>query len=94
MKLIKTIIAGVLVVGMGSALANEPVALTEAQMDNVTAGGTAVALSFGNAFGFIGAITNTWVGTSVTVQNVVLTQGGQVTQDLTISVSHADGIAL
>lgn len=38
MKTLQTIAAGVLVLGMGSAFAGEPVALNEAQMDKVSAG--------------------------------------------------------
>jgi hypothetical protein len=50
MKLTKTIVAGLLVLGMGSAFAAEPVAqpmaLNDTQMDNVSAGSaTAIALA-------------------------------------------------
>jgi hypothetical protein len=38
MKLLQTIAASVLVLGMGSAFAEEPMALTDAQMDKVNAG--------------------------------------------------------
>lgn len=38
MKTLQTIAAGVLVLGMGSAFAAEPVALSDSQMDNVAAG--------------------------------------------------------
>ncbi|MGZ5068817.1 MAG: hypothetical protein ACXWF8_04900 [Methylobacter sp.] len=38
MKTLQTIAAGVLVLGMGSAFAAEPVALNDSQMDNVSAG--------------------------------------------------------
>lgn len=38
MKALQTIAAGVLVLGMGSAFAAEPVALNDSQMDNVSAG--------------------------------------------------------
>jgi len=94
MKLIKTLVASALVISMGSAFADEPVALTETQMDNVTAAGTAIALSAANAFGWLGATTDTRAVTSVQVLRIVPTQGGQVTQDWTQSVSHASGIAL
>ena len=94
MKLMKTIVAGVLVVGMGSALANEPVALNETQMDNVTAGGTSVATANALALGWFGAATITTVGTGVVVLQAVPTQGGQITQDWATSLSFSHGIAM
>jgi len=94
MKLImKTIVASVLVLGMGSAFANEPVALTETQMDNVTAGGTAVAGADALAWGLFGASTLTKAITSVQVLNALPVQGGWVTQDKTVSLSYSQGIA-
>lgn len=94
MKLIQTIIAGVLVVGMGSAFADEPVALTETQMDNVSAGGIADAVAQAGASGLLAAATLTQTVTSVTVQHITPTQGGQITQDLAVSLSHSAGVAL
>jgi len=94
MKLIKTIVAGVLVVGMGSAFAGEPVALTESQMDNVSAGGLATADAAALALGLFGAATLTATATSVHVLHVLPTQGGQITQDVATSLAHAEGVAL
>ncbi len=93
MKIMKTIVASVLVIGMGSAFAAEPVALTETQMDNVTAGGTAVATSFGSAFGLFSALTLTTATTSVTILGILPAQGGQITQDRTVSLSSSEGFA-
>lgn len=94
MKLIKTIVAGVLVVGMGSAFAAEPVALNETQMDTVNAAGFATAEAIAAAAGVFGAATLTATQTSVTVLHVTPTQGGQITQDAALSYAHAEGIAL
>lgn len=94
MKLLNTIIAGVLVVGMGSAFAGEPVALTDTQMDNVSAGGIAIAGAGAVAIGVLGAATLTQTLTAVTVLHVQPTQGGQITQDLAASWSHSEGVAL
>lgn len=94
MKLIKSIVAGVLVVGMGSAFAVEPVALTETQMDNVSAGGLAIAGASATAVGLLGAATLTQTLTTVQVLRVVPTQGGQILQDIATSISHAEGVAL
>jgi len=94
MKLIKTIVASALVLGMGSVFADEPVALTETQMDAVSAGGFALATSSALAGGLLGAATLTQTLTTVEVQAVYPTQGGQITQDLTTSLSHAEGVAL
>ncbi len=91
----KTVVASVLVLGMGSAFAaNEPVALTETQMDNVTAGGTATATALASAFGLFTGATITNAGTSVVVLWALPTQGGQITKDWTQSVSYSSGIAM
>lgn len=94
MKLIKSIVATVLVLGMGSAFADEPVALTETQMDTISAGGYALADAGAVAAGLLGAATLTTTFTSVTVLGVLPTQGGQITRDATLSLSHAEGLAL
>jgi len=94
MKLSKTIVASVLALSMSSAFAVEPVALTETQMDNVSAGGFAVAQAAAVAAGLLGAATLTQTATAVVVLGVLPTQGGQITQDLTTSLSHAEGVAL
>ena len=94
MKGLKMIAASVLLVGMSTAYANEPVALSEAQMDNVTAGGSAFATAFGDAFGVIGATTFTAVATSVEVLEIIPIQAGQITVDFTQSLSHSEAAAL
>jgi len=94
MKLLKTIVASVLVVGMGSAFAAEPVALTETQMDNVSAGGFAFANSGAIAAGTYGAATLTTTNTFVKVLDQQPTQGGLITQDWAHAGSLAAGIAL
>jgi hypothetical protein len=71
MKLSKTIVAGLLVLGMGSAFAAEPVALTETQLDNVSAGGAAAsAAAVSLAIGLIGAATQDITLTTVTQTNL------------------------
>ena len=94
MKVLKMIAASALLVGMSTAYANEPVALTEAQMDHVTAGGVATALALGNAYGVINAGTLTVVGTSVQVLEIIPIQAGQITVDWTQSSSHSEAFAL
>jgi hypothetical protein len=94
MKLIKTIAASVLVLGMGSAFADEPVALTETQMDNVSAAGLAAADAYAAAVGLFGAATYTNTVTGVIVYKAIPTQAGQITQDWTYSYSSASGAAL
>lgn len=94
MKLIKTIVASVLVVGMGSVFADEPLALTETQMDSVSAGGFGIASAQALAQGLLGASTYTATQTTVTVLGILPTQGGQITQDLTQSYSVSEGVAL
>lgn len=95
MKVIKMIFASVLLAGgMSVASADEPVALTEAQMDNVTAAGLATAGAFGDALGVLAATTLTTVGTSVQVVEIIPIQAGQITVDLTQSVSHSEAAAL
>jgi len=94
MKTLKIIAASALLAGMSVAQANEPVALSDAQMDRVTAAGTATAGALANAFGIIGATTLTSVFTSVEVLDIIPIQAGQITVDQTISVSHSEGAAL
>lgn len=94
MKLIKTIAASVLVLGMGSAFADEPVALTETEMDNVSAAGLAGAEAFAYATGLFSAATYTNTSTGVQVLQYYPTQAGQITQDFTYSSSYAEGAAL
>ncbi|MBN2864994.1 MAG: hypothetical protein JXK16_03210 [Thiotrichales bacterium] len=94
MKFTKTIVASVLALGMGSAFANEPVALTEAQMDKVSAGGLALAQAAAAANGLLQAATLTQTATAVQVIAILQTQGGQITQDLTQSASHSEGAAI
>ncbi|WP_198243738.1 hypothetical protein [methane-oxidizing endosymbiont of Gigantopelta aegis] len=94
MKTLKIIAASALLAGMSVAHANEPVTLSDAQMDNVTAAGTGTADAFAGAFGVIGATTYTSVFTSVEVLEIIQIQAGQITVDQTMSVSHSEGAAL
>ncbi|MGZ5052357.1 MAG: hypothetical protein ACXWF8_04895 [Methylobacter sp.] len=57
MKALQTIAAGVLVLGMGSAFSAEPVALSDSQMDNVSAGAAVVASGSGDGWGVAVALT-------------------------------------
>lgn len=57
MKTLQTIAAGVLVLGMGSAFAAEPVVLADAQMDNISAG-YASASNSGGASAFFGSASS------------------------------------
>lgn len=96
MKLLNMIVAGALIASAGvvSASDSEPLALTEAQMDNVTAAGTATATALADAFGFVAAATLTQAATAVQVLQIIPTQGGQITVDLTTSASHSEAAAL
>jgi hypothetical protein len=78
---------------MGTAYANEPVALTDGQMDNVSAGGYAFANSLANAYGALYAATSTLNHTTVTVMLVQPIQGGQITTDLATSSSSSQSSA-
>jgi hypothetical protein len=51
MKNVKTVVAGVLLAAAGLANAAGPVALSNDQMDNVSAGATALALALAGSFG-------------------------------------------
>ncbi len=94
MKALKIVAVSALLAGMSVAQANEPVALTDTQMDNVTAAGTANAAAFAAAAGLIFGTTLTFTNTSVQVLQIIPTQAGQLTVDLAQSVSHASGSAL
>lgn len=92
MKKIIAVIA--LASSMGAAYANEPVALTDGQMDNVSAGGFAFATAFADAFGVVAAGTETITKTQVNVLSVIPTQAGQITVDQAQSWSSSAAYAL
>lgn len=94
MKIVNLIAVGLLVGGIGTASAQEPINLTETQMDNVTAAGTATATALAGAFGFINAFSLTSSATSVEVLEIIPIQAGQITVDLTTSASHSEAAAL
>ncbi len=94
MKALKIVAVSALLAGMSVAQANEPVALTDTQMDNVTAAGTAGATALALASGAIFGTTLTFTNTSVTVLGIIPTQAGQLTIDWAQSVSHSSGSAL
>lgn len=87
MKKLIAVIA--LTAGMGVAYADEPVALTDAQMDQVSAAGTATSISLANAFGITAAATATLNQTWVSVLAVIPTQAGQLTVDQTYAASSS-----
>ncbi len=93
MKALKIVAVSALLAGMSVAQAN-PVALTDTQMDNVTAAGTAGATALALASGAIFGTTLTFTNTSVTVLGIIPTQAGQLTIDWAQSVSHSSGSAL
>lgn len=93
MKIMKLIAASALVLGMNSAFANESVALTETQMDGVTAAGTATAGALAFAFGLTSAGTLTSAATHVNVLFALPIQGGQITLDHAHSASASSGFA-
>lgn len=92
MKKLIAVIA--LATSVGVAYANEPVALTDSQMDNVSAGGYAFATGLSNAFGVLAASTNTQTQTLVQVLQIVPTQAGQITVDQAQSWSISQASAL
>ncbi len=93
MKALKIVAVSALLAGMSVAQAN-PVALTDTQMDNVTAAGTANAGAVAAAIGLIFGTTLTSTFTSVTVLGIIPTQAGQLTIDQAVSISHSSGSAL
>lgn len=93
MKIMKLIAASALVLGMNSAFANESLALTETQMDGVTAAGNATAEALALAFGLNSAGTLTEVSTHVNVLFALPVQGGVITKDHSQSLSLSTGFA-
>lgn len=91
MKKLVAVIA--LASSMGVAYA-EPVALTDSQMDNVSAAGSAWATALANAFGVLTAGTATSTTTTVEAIQIIPTQAGQITVDLATSVSTSEAVAL
>jgi hypothetical protein len=92
MKKLIAIIA--LASSMGVAYADEPVALSDVQMDNVSAGGFAFSFGEANAFGAISAATQTILKTNVTVLGIIPTQAGQITIDQAQAWSSSSASAL
>ena len=93
-KLLSTVAAGMLLAMAGVASAAEPVQLSAAQMDAVTAGGIAKALALADAFGKLSAATATAVESSVVVVKIKPTQGGQITWDVTTALAKSSSSAL
>ena len=91
MKKLVAVIA--LASSMGVAYA-EPVALTDSQMDNVSAAGSAWGSAIANAFGVVSAGTATSTITNVQVLQIIPTQAGQITVDMATSVSTSEAVAL
>lgn len=75
---------------MGVAYANEPVALNDVQMDNVSAGGTAFAFADAQVLGFNhSATTQTIADAKVLGLVVVPTQAGHLLIDTGYSTSSS-----
>jgi len=79
---------------MGVAYADEPVALTDGQMDMVSAGGFAFSNALADALGVLVAGTTTQTITQVQVLQVIPTQAGQITVDQAQSWSTSAATAL
>ena len=92
MKKLITVLA--LATSMGVAYADEPLALTDGQMDMVSAGGFAFSTGVANALGILGAATFTQTYTQVDVLGVIPTQAGQITIDQAQSWSLSEASAL
>lgn len=92
MKKLITVIA--LATSMGVAYAEEPVALTEGQMDMVSAGGFAFSNAMADALGVLGAATYTQTITQVDVLETIPIQAGQITIDQAQSWSFSEASAL
>lgn len=78
MKSMTSVIAGLLLAGAGAANAAQPVALSDAQMDSVSAGATAISAAAAQALGAIAAQTGATT-TTITVGNVRATATGSST---------------
>jgi len=92
MKKLITVLA--LATSMGVAYADEPVALTDGQMDMVSAGGFAFSNAIANAFGVLAAASQTITQTQVDVLLTIPTQAGQITVDQAQSWSTSSATAL
>lgn len=79
---------------MGIAYADEPVALTDGQMDNVSAGGFAFSNALAQALGVVASSTKTETLTTVNVLQVIPIQAGQITVDQAQSWSLSEASAL
>jgi hypothetical protein len=78
MKSMTSVIAGLLLAGAGAANAAQPITLSEAQMDSVSAGATAISTAAAAALGAITAQTGATTATT-TVGNVLATATGAST---------------
>lgn len=74
---------------MGVAYAAEPVTLTDNQMDNVSAGGTAWSYAWADAVGHVSATSQTITTTSVIGLVSVPTQGGHLLIDTGFAGSYS-----
>jgi len=93
-KLLSIVAAGMLLGMAGVASAAEPVKLSAAQMDAVTAGGIASATALADAYGKLNAATATAVLSTVVVYKVLPTQAGQITWDVTTAIAQSSSSAL
>lgn len=91
MKKLITVIALASCMGIANA---EPMQLSEAQMDNVSAGGFSFAGAFADALGLLAATTATSTTTQVEVLSITPIQGGQITVDMATSVSASASSAI
>jgi len=92
MKKLFAVIA--LVSSMGAAYAAEPVALTDDQMDNVSAGGSAVSFADALAVGKVAATAQTWTDTAVLGLIRVPTQAGSLLIDTGYAYSKSFASAI
>lgn len=88
-KLVSALVAVPLLVASGFASADEPLTLTENQMDTVTASGTAVATAIANAFGGGTASAATAVSAIVQTVQTLSVQTTTINNDLSQSVAAA-----
>lgn len=93
-KLLSIVAAGMFLGMAGVASAAEPVKLSEAQMDGVTAGGIAYAEAYADAYGKFAAASATQVLTTVQVVYTLPTQAGQLTWDLTTAAAASSSAGL
>lgn len=88
-KSVKTVISGALLAVAGSAIASEPMTLNEAQLDNVTAGGSAAMLALASASGLLLAATSTATFAQVISFAQIPSQAGALTPTMSIGAATA-----